>query len=216
MKRWALIVAGLYCLIILVLTVPVCAAAFKGVTTRQDLADLFGSWVYWIWLAVMVLGQFILLLVPVRIADRRPVSRGSIVPTILVSGLMMAGMAAGGLCAITEFIFKDKIPDITWWIVGLMLLTWVVWTLIFVRMGPATPPEDVVARQCRILLKGSILELLVAVPTHIVARHRDYCCAGIMTFIGIVTGLSVMLFSFGPAVFFLFVARWRRLHPSKG
>jgi hypothetical protein len=35
-----------------------------------------------------------------------------------------------------------------------------------------------------------------------------------MTFIGITFGLSVMLFSFGPAVFFLYVDRWRRLHPG--
>ena len=64
------------------------------------------------------------------------------------------------------------------------------------------------------MLRGSILELLVAVPTHIVARSRDYCCAGFMTFIGLTLGISVMLFSYGPAVFFLYVDRWRRLHPA--
>jgi hypothetical protein len=65
------------------------------------------------------------------------------------------------------------------------------------------------------MLRGSILELLVAVPTHIVARSRDYCCAGFMTFIGLSLGISVMLFSYGPAVFFLYVDRWRRLHPAQ-
>ena len=73
---------------------------------------------------------------------------------------------------------------------------------------------DVVTRQCRLLFRGSVLELFVAVPTHVVARVRDYCCAGTWTFIGIATGLAVMLFAFGPAVFFLFVARWKRLHPE--
>jgi hypothetical protein len=82
-------------------------------------------------------------------------------------------------------------------------------------VGRSEEPRDVVSRQCLWLLKGSILELLIAVPTHIVARCRDYCRAGFMTFIGITLGISVMLFSFGPAVFFLYVARWRRLHPSK-
>jgi hypothetical protein len=51
------------------------------------------------------------------------------------------------------------------------------------------------------------------VPTHIVARARDYCCAGFYTFLGIAFGVAVMLFSFGPGVFFLFAARWKRLHP---
>ena len=64
------------------------------------------------------------------------------------------------------------------------------------------------------MLRGSILELLIAVPTHIAARNRDYCCAGFMTFVGLTFGISVMLFSYGPAVFFLYVERWRRLHPE--
>jgi len=71
------------------------------------------------------------------------------------------------------------------------------------------------SRQCSLLLKGSILELLIAVPTHIVARCRDYCCAGFMTFIGLTMGVAVMLFSFGPAVFFLYADRWKRLHPQR-
>jgi hypothetical protein len=36
----------------------------------------------------------------------------------------------------------------------------------------------------------------------------------VMTFIGLTLGISVMLFSYGPAVFFLYVDRWRRLHPA--
>ena len=69
-------------------------------------------------------------------------------------------------------------------------------------MSRNTEPADLVSRQCRALLKGSVLELLVAVPTHVVARYRDYCCAGFLTFIGLTMGVSVMLFAYGPAVFF--------------
>ena len=64
-------------------------------------------------------------------------------------------------------------------------------------------------------IKGSVLELLIAVPTHIVARHRDYCCAGLLTFIGLAMGVSVMLFAFGPVVLLLFAQRWQRLHPHE-
>ena len=56
--------------------------------------------------------------------------------------------------------------------------------------------------------------MLVAVPTHIVARHRGYCCAGVYTFIGISFGLAVLLLSFGPSVYFLYAERWRKLHPE--
>jgi hypothetical protein len=95
-----------------------------------------------------------------------------------------------------------------------MGLTWCLWSLIFFRMSRKESAPDFVSRQSRTLFKGSVLELLVAVPTHIAVRHRHECCGGIFTFFGLSMGISVMLFAFGPAVFFLFVARWRRLHPE--
>jgi len=55
---------------------------------------------------------------------------------------------------------------------------------------------------------------LIAVPTHIAVRCRDYCCAGTLTFIGLTMGFSVMLFTFGPAVLVLFIQRWQKLHPA--
>jgi hypothetical protein len=36
----------------------------------------------------------------------------------------------------------------------------------------------------------------------------------VMTFIGLTLGICLMLFSFGPAVFFLYAHRGRRLHPA--
>jgi hypothetical protein len=46
------------------------------------------------------------------------------------------------------------------------------------------------------------------------ARHRDECCAPAATFWGITCGLTVMLLSFGPGVFFLFAGRMRKLKPA--
>ena len=66
-------------------------------------------------------------------------------------------------------------------------------------------------RITRWLLRGSILELLIAVPSHIIVRRRGDCCAPAGTFWGIATGISIMLLCFGPGVFFLFVARFKRL-----
>lgn len=49
---------------------------------------------------------------------------------------------------------------------------------------------------------------------HVIVRHRNECCAGFLTFFGLTTGMAVMLFAFGPAVFVLFVQRWKKLHPA--
>jgi len=65
------------------------------------------------------------------------------------------------------------------------------------------------------LLRGSILELLIAVPSYVIVRRRDDCCAPAGPFWGIATGISIMLLCFGPGVFFLFVERFQRLKPKE-
>jgi hypothetical protein len=214
MKSWALAVAGLYVLILAVLTVPAIILAGLPKVKPGEAVEVFIHWQFWLWLAVMALGQLALLLVPVRVASRRPVTKSALWPALLACGLMAGGLVTGAAYSILEFLGRDQIkPD---WLVllpiGLGIWMWGLWAVIFNDVGTGEP-RSYVARQCELLFKGSILELLVAVPTHIVARYRDYCCAGFMTFVGLTMGISVMLFSFGPAVFFLYMARWQRMHP---
>jgi len=119
------------------------------------------------------------------------------------------GMTAIGLSArsgLFEFLF----------ILALLGIFWMLWAIVFLRGTRNDDPDSLSRRAVRWLLRGSILELLVAVPTHVVVRHRDDCCAPVATFWGIVCGLAVMLMSFGPGVFFLFVERARRLKPPEG
>jgi hypothetical protein len=100
------------------------------------------------------------------------------------------------------FEFITKGPEIQLWnlymILGVGVLTWVLWTVICYRLSRNENPAGVISRQCRFMFKGSILELLIAVPAHIVVRSRNHCCAGFMTFVGITLGIAVMLMSFGP------------------
>ena len=98
-------------------------------------------------------------------------------------------------------------------LIGLLLLFWLVWGLFFYHATRDDDSETFTQRVARWLLRGSILELLVAVPSHIIVRQRGDCCAPFATFWGIVTGISVMLLSFGPGVLFLFVARMRQRQP---
>jgi len=225
MKRWAILVAALYCLILVALTVPFLLMTFYGslygsngpLAAVAEAAEVFAFWPYWIWVAVMVACQLALLSVPVRVASRRPVTQGALWPTILAAGLMVGALAAAAIFAIGEFIYRleDTGNWLGWSGLVIGMLTWAAWAIVFRRAALIESPADIVTRQCRLLLRGSILELLIAVPTHIVARQRDYCCAGFMSFVGLTMGAAVMLFAFGPALFYLFAARWRRLHPER-
>ena len=134
-------------------------------------------------------------------------------------------MAFGAVVAVACAVFRDKVGDIFDLfgnsIVGEALnvaffpvLLWVIWGFVFYRSSKALDPDSLTRHLTRRLLRGSILELLVAVPSHIIVRGRDDCCAPAGSFFGIVTGLTVMLLSFGPGVFFLFVERMARLRPK--
>jgi hypothetical protein len=213
--HWAWSVALLYGLILVLLAAPVIQLAFWRETNLQAF-EVYQCWPFWAGLPVMVLCQVALLAVPVQVAGGRPVPQRSIFLTVLSCGFMVGLLVVGAGFSIIEYVYKGKPgpESLPWLMWSIGPLTWLIWTWVFAWISQHTDPSAVVAYQRRGLLHGSVLELLIAVPTHIVARHRNYCCAGVMTFVGLTTGIAVMLFAFGPSVFQLYVNRWRRLHPS--
>jgi hypothetical protein len=224
MKKWAWVVAALYGLIIVILTAPVLLAAFwdfikaGSIYTSEDLIEMFSSWPYWSAVALFILAQAALLAVPVKLCGKRPISRRIIMLPVAASALMMGLLVSGLSVAISEAGQGEKFFNGDMWFyiaLGILLLTWVFWAAIFYRWSKKLSPANFIEKICHRLFQGSILELLVAVPTHIWARSKNYCCAGLGTFWGIAFGLAVMLFSFGPGVFFLFVQRWEQVHPDK-
>ncbi|MFA5143590.1 MAG: hypothetical protein WC522_05430 [Candidatus Omnitrophota bacterium] len=171
----------------------------------------FSSWRYWLWVAVMLIGQCALLRLPVQVAENRPVTRRPVIFLFAASGMAMGFLAAGFLVSIGEVITRDPLAAPLWWsALAVLLVVWSVWAYVFYKKSARLQPRNIIGSQCKYLFVGSILELLVAVPTHIIIRHRDYCCAGFSTFMGIAFGLAVMFFSFGPGVLFLYVERARR------
>jgi len=239
MKRWALLTVGLYVLILLVLAGPVVCLCFvdelhltpgsspslmdvlKGTygTAFAAIMGKEGPSDRWLWVLfspwtialVMGLAQAALLVVPVRVASRRPVTTRWLIWPALAALIMLLLLAGGILAAVWETIentndLTDPATIIAF--VSPVGVIWLAWAIIFgyytVRGGRA----NFMNRLARSLVAGSILELLVAVPAHVLARARNYCCAGFGTFWGIAAGISVMLFAFGPAVFVLFARRY--------
>ncbi len=54
---------------------------------------------------------------------------------------------------------------------------WVVWAAIFRYYAKADDEAAFLRRATRWLLRGSMLELIIAVPSHVIVRRREDCCA---------------------------------------
>src|SRR5947208_1360889 len=242
MKRWAALTVLLYLIALAALTLPLLLIAFgnwssgdaQGISWQKAFTT-YQEWGYWVWLAVMALGQALLLFTPIAIAERRPVARRPLFVPVITAAFFLANLLLAAVLSLLCAIFKEKpfdffafsgeairigaaegtpTLDYVFGMLTVMIVLWLIWAAIFYRFARNDDPNALVKRITRWLLRGSILELLVAVPSHIIVRHRNDCCAPAGTFWGIVTGLSIMILSFGPGVFFLFAARVERLRPK--
>jgi len=108
----------LYALLLLLLTVPLVLVGWlkwsaPDGTWRWDLSpqqvlELFTAWGYWLWLAVFVTAQALLLLVPVNVAERRPTRRRHLLFPIVVSTFLLANLFLAGVFAILSAALGDN------------------------------------------------------------------------------------------------------------
>mgnify|MGYP000630993924 CR=1 FL=1 len=262
MKRWAALVLAFYAVAFVVLTAPMVLLGTANIDLGQRawvrlafttdpleaIAEVYFYWGYWVWLAVMLAGQALLLLVPMDVARERPVSRRKLMAPVVVAAFFFANLVLAGVFCLLFAQFRDSAPDkVLFWtnyglpedlaapaqaamqktfgfklgnwdrtrlgILSILLLLWGAWTFIFYYLTRHKSAQAAQQRLLSWLLKGSILEFLVAVPCHVVVRGREDCCAPAGTFWGMAAGLAVMLLCFGPGLFFLFRNRLQRLRP---
>lgn len=216
MKYPALVTLLLYALILLVFIGPFWLLAFVPRYGFGELYDVYFSkdgWSTWIWFSVMVLCEAGLLFVHVRKDQGRPITRRTLLAPIIASGLMAGILFIGVFFSVFGLFENTKLNNSYVGYAGLGAggLLWIIWSYIFYRSGRTVEPAPLISSILKKLIKGSILELVIAVPTHIYVRSKDYCCAPILTFASLVAGISVMLFAFGPGIYFLFRDRIKRL-----
>jgi hypothetical protein len=189
----------------------------------KDVLEVYELAGYWVWLGILGLCQALLLVVPVRMVGGRPRARRKLFWAVLTAAFLFGNLVFASGFSGLMLLFGDKALDwfgsgmafLAFWLGGTLLL-WAFWGWVFAGFARQSENDDAfMTRITRWLLRGSVLELLVAVPSHVIVRGRDDCCAPVATFWGIATGLSVMLLAFGPGVYFLFVERWRRLRPRQ-
>ncbi|MGD0390222.1 MAG: hypothetical protein ABSC42_14845 [Tepidisphaeraceae bacterium] len=179
----------------------------------QNTDDQF-IWVLTIYVCGLVVCGLALMVLPIKAIRQRPISRRSIWFPIIASGLLAGALLFGGGFALIAVFRGDDVPSpLGWAILFSSVGVWAAWSIVFALIAVRSGPGRIGMTLHRLLITGSVLELLVAVPSHVIVRRRHLCCADIATGFGICIGLSVMIVSLGPSVLILFHRRRKRITP---
>jgi len=211
MRRWGLVISLVYVLIVAGLLVPATIMLF-GVSSSGllgDLEDTYSSWVLWVVVGVIVVSQVLLLFLSVDTSQKRLKPRSPVLVSAITGSALFLFLTVCVVLCVGAAIYGDevdkKLPDSWVWAVGILAGIWAAWGVVFYLY--LRDKTEAATRMVSWLLKGSILELLVAVPCHVIVRRRHDCSAPLATSFGITTGIAIMLLSFGPSVLFLYKKR---------
>jgi hypothetical protein len=218
MKKWGVIVSLFFAAVVLALLVPATFLFAKASPSLSDFRDVYGAWVTWICAGSILAGQFLLLWLKVDTTRKRLKPRTHVLVSAITTGLFLSILTLSIILAIGLAVggdkFLDLIPDaapLTTILVA-YAVPWLVWGILFYRFSRDS--EDAITRAVRWLLRGSVLELLIAVPAHVIVRRRNDCSAPVVTGFGITAGIAIMLISFGPSVLLLYRKRMERYSRS--
>lgn len=209
MRKWGVLVSIIYALIVLGLLTPM-AVLLAGPSNLREFSQgilaTYREWLAWVPIVIVLGGQALLLFLSVDTSQKRLKPRSHILVSCAVSAVLTALLTFAVIGAIGVVVQGDKFGEGAFASPFLFFgIAWIFWGIVFyffLRNSSA-----VVNQIVSWLLRGSILELLVAVPCHVLVRRRHDCSAPIVTSFGIVTGIAIMLLSFGPSVLLLYKKR---------
>jgi hypothetical protein len=156
--------------------------------------------------AGLLVSQALMIFGTGTIALCRPIRRRRLVLPIVGASFMLTLLVAGFVTAMWELLYLDQhdfvTPTMFFAFVG---ASWIGWGVLLWNHVRHRPKFQALGRLTGALFAGSLAELLATVPAHVIVSRRPGCLVGIGTMLGIAAGLSVMLMSFGPAIFLLFL-----------
>lgn len=214
MRRWGIVITAFYLCVLVVFLLPggIYLTGDAGESASDLLLGLFdpeafidGTWFAWLIVAVLVGAQALLLFLSVDISRKRLKPRQHVLLSVAVTAFAVGLLATSVFWSVGVAIWADNVVEEEWLFWASPIAFWIVWGTIFYLYR-----ERVSARLDRTvswLLNGSVLQLLIVVPCHIVVRQRGDCSAPIVTGYGIATGVAIMLMAFGPSVLFLYQKR---------
>lgn len=211
MRRWGILITVFYAMTVIVILLPafILLAGDDGILSSaywDQVERGWGYWLTWIFVAIFVSGQALLLFTSVDTTQKRLKPRSSVALTSAIAGVLLALLTFSAALTILVTVPNNVgSSHFVSWTFGSIAFLWAIWGVIFYRF--ARGGSAATTRAVSWLLKGSVLELLVVVPCHIIVRRRHDCSAPIATGFGITTGIAIMLLSFGPSILFLYKKR---------
>ncbi|HWZ41930.1 MAG TPA: hypothetical protein VNW97_00565 [Candidatus Saccharimonadales bacterium] len=209
MRKWGSVITVFYVLVVLGLLTPGAVFLATGHLTSGNLLDTYKAWAPWIPIGIILASQALLLFLSVDTSWKRLKPRAHILVSCLVTAMLLS-ILTGAVVLCTGFsVFGDKFVngflDSAVNVFGCWGTVWAAWTILFYMY--CRNSTALITRAAAWLLKGSVLELLVAVPAHVIVRRRHDCSAPVATSFGISAGIAIMLLSFGPSVLLLYKKR---------
>ncbi len=199
MKRWSIVLSLFYLLALLIIWFPVIGLIFSG-----KINDIGYSPVSLI-PVILIFGSALLIFLSVDTFQKRLRAKRRLRASIIATGFLLSLLVLGATSSILIAFVGDGIFDLLLWLcVFIAVALWITWGFIFHKRIQQGKLDQDYKWSTIWLKRGSVLELLIAVPSHIISRSRDDCCAPMINGIGICVGLSIMLFSFGPAILLLY------------
>ena len=209
MRKWGVLISIIYALIVLGLLTPM-AVLLAGPSDLREFSHgvlaAYREWLAWFPIVIVLGGQALLFFLSVDTSQKRLKPRSHILLSCVLAGILTALLAFALIGAIGVAVQGDRFGEGAFANPFLFFgLAWLFWGIVFYFFLRNT--SEIVNRVTSWLLRGSILELLVVVPCHVIVRRRHDCSAPMVTSFGIVTGMAIMLLSFGPSVLFLYKKR---------
>ena len=132
----------------------------------------------------------------------RPMKKAAI-----AAAFAMALLTSGLIYSISNLFLAENTDSPTnsleYLFISIPLILWIFWSIIFCIYFRQTDYYTWAGKIIRALIAGSILELFVSIPIFVTREDECYCVRG--SYVGIIFGATVLLWAFGPAVFFLFL-----------
>jgi hypothetical protein len=214
MRKWGSIVSLFYGVLVLVFVVPsaVLFAGGKDLLSHafyDQVIEFYKQVGTWIPIAAVLIGQAMLFFLSVDTAHKRLKPKTHVLVTSVVTAMLMGLLTIATLFSTGVAVYSDKLldwaPDSFAGLIGLWAILWAIWGAFFnVYLRRSS---QYTTRAVSWLLRASVLELLIAVPCHVMVRHRHDSAAPVVAGFCIATGIAVLLLSFGPGVLLLYKKR---------